>query len=135
MMQPCFIYALCEPDDSLTARYIGQTPVPEGRLRQHIETPLKSTRQWIESLLSRGKRPVMVLLAEIRMPEQFDAQLGSLLPEGHKISSFFADKMTYASEKCTVEHFHLHEPGELLNVSYKPKRAKAYWAKQKQLTK
>lgn len=133
-MQPNFIYALCEPDDELTARYIGQTPNPKERFRQHIKSPLKSTREWIESLAAAGKQPVMVLLAEIRMPEQVDGQLDSLLPPNHKIDPIYADRIVDAAEKSTIIHFHLHTPGEILNVACKPKREKCYWAKKQPLT-
>lgn len=60
-----YIYALTEPDTG-EIRYIGKSIRPLGRLADHCNDPSKTHRtNWIQSLLSNGKRPGMVVLEEV----------------------------------------------------------------------
>lgn len=64
-----YLYALCEPGTT-RVRYIGKAGDPVRRLRCHL-TPAslreKSHRSdWLKSLLARGLKPELMILAEVR---------------------------------------------------------------------
>lgn len=63
------IYALTEPDDEATKRYVGQTadhltPRLAGHLR--LSGKRSGRADWIRSVVERGTKPGIVLLEEIR---------------------------------------------------------------------
>jgi hypothetical protein len=63
------IYALTEPDDETTMRYVGQTAdhlIP--RLTDHLRVNGKRSARadWVRSLVAQGTKPGIVLLEEIR---------------------------------------------------------------------
>lgn len=110
-MASSFIYALCEPGSG-HVRYIGTAIDPQGRLRAH-EKAQTAVGEWIRSLHAVGKKPLMVLVSEIRRPE-----LGKFprLYWGDPIPSW----VVLAAEKYCIERYHTYHPGELLNVAHKP---------------
>lgn len=60
-----YIYALLDPE-TLDARYVGKTVRPVERLTNHMNERSNCHRShWLQSLRSRGLRPIMVLLERI----------------------------------------------------------------------
>lgn len=59
------VYELVDPRTKKT-RYVGVTRMGlDARLRSHIAAPMISTKAWIASLLSTGKRPIIKSLQTI----------------------------------------------------------------------
>lgn len=110
-MLPHFIYALCEPGSG-HVRYIGTAKNPKSRLRTH-EKSGTAVGEWIRGLHAVGKKPLMVLVAEIKRPT---------LDEFPRLSPF--DPMHHwvalAAERYCIERYHTYHPGELLNLQHKP---------------
>lgn len=65
-----FLYALCEPGTMTRVRYIGKANNPRRRVREHMWADamrLNSHRTaWLKSLLARGLKPELMILAEVR---------------------------------------------------------------------
>ncbi len=57
------IYGLCDPFDG-TIRYVGQTRLPESRLRQYADAATGNafTWRWCRSLAKRNRKPDMVAI-------------------------------------------------------------------------
>jgi len=70
-MHPVYIYALNDPVTGQT-RYIGKTIDIQKRLKKHIQNARKEKchrAYWVCSLLDRGLRPEIEMLAQIPEPE------------------------------------------------------------------
>ncbi len=68
-----FIYTLNDPD-TLEVKYVGKSNIPRQRLTQHIwesKSGKSRTRKcnWIKSLISKGKRPILEIIMEIDVDE------------------------------------------------------------------
>lgn len=64
-MRRVFIYGLCDPDTG-ELRYIGKSNNPKKRLSNHLTSRFKSHRtSWIQSLLTKGRRPKLEILLEV----------------------------------------------------------------------
>lgn len=65
MVKPVFIYALNCPVTG-QPRYIGKTTCPKRRFRDHLSRRDNTHRGcWIQSLLLKGKKPVLEILDEV----------------------------------------------------------------------
>jgi hypothetical protein len=64
-MAKVFIYALIDPDTK-QVRYIGKTINPKDRPSQHIRDPKRTyKRNWLMTVLKRGKKPEFTILEEV----------------------------------------------------------------------
>jgi len=63
-MSEVYIYALCEPDNADSVRYIGQTRQdPDTRLYRHLrDRDCPDKFAWIESLRTQGRTPLLKIL-------------------------------------------------------------------------
>ncbi len=60
------IYALVDPRDLVTVRYIGQTSAPAKRLDSHCSERAHSAKaRWIQALKAEGLEPVLRVLAVV----------------------------------------------------------------------
>lgn len=98
-MSEVFIYALCEPDDARTVRYVGRTIDPDARYIAHVSDVHKKAEshlpkaRWIKKLMRSGKSPALEVLE-------------------------IANEETWAfAERAWIAFFRANSTKELLNVA------------------
>lgn len=66
------VYGLADPKVPSRVRYVGRTCNPQTRYAQHMKGTATRVAEWIGSLVSRGRYPVMVELERGRpqMPDK-----------------------------------------------------------------
>lgn len=72
-----YIYALIDPRTE-QIRYIGKTVNPKGRYCSHISpsSRCRKTKDWVQSLIKRGLKPIMEIIDEITDECWQDAEIG-----------------------------------------------------------
>jgi len=98
-MSEVYIYALCEPDNADSVRYIGQTRQdPDTRLYRHLrDRDCPDKFAWIESLRTQGRTPLLRILTTTK-----------------------DDEAAAVEKRCINEH--VARGAHLLNVQHVPGR-------------
>ncbi len=114
---PVYIYALCEPNDTRSIRYVGKTTSPKLRLKQHVYCAAigfdtnKHKAAWVNKLTKSGLTPMLEIIqicdesswqdeekawiAYLR--KQPDSRLVNIADGGQAAASSFADKAGFST--------------------------------------
>lgn len=108
-LRPTIIYALCDPDTK-EIRYIGQTTNLKARLLAHMTEAYAERRnspkvKWIRELLAQGKKPTIIALHEISIPEANEAEhkaIKNARANGAKLLNSTSTTVGIGSRKATA---------------------------------
>lgn len=101
--RPMLMYAICDSDGHV--RYVGQCWNLGKRIRNHL---------WAETTVGKWLR------SEVRLGRIPSAMVLMKLEPMNGIDDGIARWSAASLERFLIRHFHLKQPGELLNVAYKP---------------
>ena len=118
MSNTVFIYALLCPDTD-SVRYVGRTGKLKARYTTHLSTKQKDNKsKWIQSLLEVNKKPKLLVLDEVSVLEQVEAEqkwIDHYRLIGANLTNTADSKIGLKTPEATIVAMTIYLPDELVS--------------------